>query len=51
MPESVENLNRINSLFEQVKDLNEKDHNFNLQKFISYIDILIKNEISIKDKI
>lgn len=51
MSESVENLNRINSLFDHVKDLNEKDHNLNLKKFINYIDILTKNEISIKDKI
>ncbi len=50
-PDSVENLNRINSLFERVKDLNEKDHNFNLRKFIDYIDILEKDEISIPDKL
>lgn len=51
LEESVESLNRINSLFDIVKDLNEKDHNLNLKKFIDHLDILIENEIQIKDKI
>ncbi len=50
LPESVNHLNRLQSLFEEIKIVNTKNKNLTLEKFLDYLDDLEKNNLQIKEK-
>lgn len=50
LPESVNHLNRLQSLFEEIKIINTKNKNLSLEKFLAYLDDLEKNNLQIKEK-
>ena len=47
LPDSVEKLNRLNSLFAQVKRLSLTDHSLSLEKFFEDLSILIESNIAL----
>ncbi len=50
LSESVHHLNRLQTLFDEIKKLNTRDKHFKLKDFLSYIDQLNENELSIKQR-
>ncbi|MDO8686751.1 MAG: ATP-dependent DNA helicase [Candidatus Berkelbacteria bacterium] len=50
LPESVNHLNRLQSLFEEIKIINTKNKNLTLEKFLDYLDDLEKNNLQIKER-
>lgn len=48
--DSIEKLNRLNSLFAEIKKLNLADHDLNLQKFMENIEILRESGIAINEQ-
>lgn len=46
-PDSVSLLNRINSLFSEIKRLNSADHQLNLAKFLASLDLMATNHLMI----
>ena len=50
LPEKMEHLNRLNTLFDLVKTLNRSNHALHLKDFIEYIKIHKENNLSIKSE-
>jgi DNA helicase-2/ATP-dependent DNA helicase PcrA len=48
-PDAIRRLNRLNSLFFQVKQLNRADHSMNLVKFLSTIQLMQNHKIIIPE--
>jgi DNA helicase II / ATP-dependent DNA helicase PcrA len=48
-PEKVEHLNRLNTLFDEIKQLNKANHNLTLKDLIEYLDLLEENNLAIKE--
>ena len=46
----IDRINALNSLFEEIKNQGRHDNTFNLDKFLDYIDLLYKYDISIKEE-
>lgn len=49
-PENLDDLNRMNTLFEEAKKLNRSNHNLSLEEFLKYIDDLNENGIQILEQ-
>ncbi len=49
--DKVENLNRLNTLFDKIKNLNANDHTLNIKKFIEYIELFLENDVKIEEHI
>ena len=49
LPESVHHLNRLQSLFEEIKILNVKNKNLKLSEFLNFLKELEKNNLMIKE--
>lgn len=49
--DKVENLNRLNTLFEKIKTLNANDHALNIHKFIKYIELFLENDVKIGEHV
>lgn len=49
-PDSVSLLNRINSLFSEIKRLNNADHQLNLAKFLQALDLMAANRLTISEQ-
>ena len=49
-PDSVSLLNRINSLFSEIKRLNSADHQLNLAKFLASLELMITNHLTISEQ-
>lgn len=47
----VELLNQLSTLFAKIKEISKNDHDFNLKKFIGYIDLMRENNLGIKSEI
>jgi DNA helicase-2/ATP-dependent DNA helicase PcrA len=47
--DKVERLNRLNSLFNEIKKMNRSDHNLSLEAFLEHIELLEENDIAIKE--
>ena len=50
LPDSVEKLNRLNSLFAEVKSLNQADHSLNLVGFIKALELMEQNRLSVVEQ-
>ncbi|MCL5003858.1 MAG: ATP-dependent helicase [Patescibacteria group bacterium] len=50
LPDSVEKLNRLNSLFTEIKRLNSFDHTLNLEKFFEDLRVLREAGISVSEE-
>lgn len=48
-PDSVERLNRLNSLFSEAKKLNYFDHELNLERFFADLKILMDSNIAVNE--
>ncbi len=48
-PEKLEHLNRLNSLFDALKQMNRANHHLTLQDFLSHLELLEENELSLKE--
>lgn len=48
-PDAVEQLNLVNTLFAEIKRQAEKDHTLNLEKFLSAIEIMLSNNLSLAE--
>jgi len=48
--ESVHHLNRLQTLFDEIKNLNTKDKRLKLNSFLEYIDSLEENDLPIKQR-
>ena len=49
-PDAVEKLNRLNSLFSEIKRLNNADHNLNLNSFLKALELMEINHLKITEK-
>lgn len=49
-PDSVSLLNRVNSLFSEIKRLNAADHQLNLAKFLAAVDLMAANHLTISEQ-
>lgn len=49
-PDSIEKLNRLNSLFAEVKRLNATDHTLNLESFLKTIELMREERLSITEQ-
>lgn len=49
-PDSVSLLNRINSLFSEIKRLNSADHQLNLAKFLTSLELMTANHLTISEQ-
>ena len=49
-PDNVSLLNRVNSLFSEIKRLNAADHQLNLAKFLTAIDLMTINHLTISEQ-
>jgi DNA helicase-2/ATP-dependent DNA helicase PcrA len=49
-PDAVSLLNRLNSLFSEVKKLNSADHNLNLHKFLEALKLMEFNRLTIAEQ-
>ncbi|MFC1627419.1 UvrD-helicase domain-containing protein, partial [Patescibacteria group bacterium] len=49
-PDAIEKLNRLNSLFSEVKRLNNADHQFNLNSFLNSLELMDINHLKITEK-
>ena len=49
-PDSVSLLNRLNSLFTEIKRLNAADHQLNLAKFLSSLELMESNHLAISEQ-
>lgn len=47
--DKVEQLNRLNTLFDEVKAMNRSDHKLNLESFLAQIQLLTENGVAIKE--
>jgi len=50
LPESVQHLNRLQSLFDEIQIINRKNKSLKLSEFLEYLDELKKNNLEIKEK-
>jgi len=48
--ESVHHLNRLQSLFDEIKALNTKDKGLKLSGFLNHIELLLENDLPIKER-
>lgn len=48
-PANLDDLNRMNTLFEEIKKLNRSNHNLSLEDFLQYIDDLNENGLRIPE--
>ena len=49
-PDSVSLLNRINSLFSEIKRLNNADHQLNLAKFLQALELMTANHLIVSEQ-
>ncbi len=49
-PDSFEKLNRLNSLFSQIKSLNKTDHALNLTQFLTNLNLMTDNHLKIGEE-
>lgn len=49
-PDSINLLNRVNSLFAEIKRLNQVDHQFNLTKFLRALELMTINHLTITEQ-
>lgn len=49
-PDAIEKLNKLNSLFSEIKKLNIADHALNLEKFLIDVEILRESNIAINEE-
>jgi DNA helicase II / ATP-dependent DNA helicase PcrA len=49
-PDAVEKLNRLNSLFSEIKNLNSVNHQLNLSSFLSALELMEINHLKINEK-
>ena len=48
--DKVERLNRLNSLFAEIKSLNRTDHTLNLNKFLGSVELMRQNNLKINEE-
>jgi len=48
--DSIEKLNRLNSLFSEIKRLNNADHNLNLNSFLKSLNLMELNKLKINEE-
>jgi len=48
--DAIEKLNRLNSLFSEIKRLNNADHNLNLNSFLKSLNLMELNKLKINEK-
>lgn len=51
LADSVFHLNRLDSLFSQIKILNGKNKNLTLRNFLEYLNLMEENNLAIKEKV
>jgi len=49
-PDATEKLNRLNSLFSEIKRLNQADHQLNLNSFLKALDLMDLNHLKITEQ-
>lgn len=50
LPERVEHLNRVNTLYEQLKQLNRATNALQIKDFVEYLDLLAEHSLSIQEQ-
>ncbi len=50
LPERVEHLNRVNTLYEQLKQLNRATTSLQIKDFVEYLDLLAEHSLSIQEQ-
>lgn len=49
LPERIEHLNRMNTLFDEMKQLNRSSTNMQIKEFISYLDLLQEHSLTVQE--
>lgn len=48
-PDKVEHLNRLNTLFDEIKKMNRANHDLDLETFLDYLKLLEENNLAIRE--